>query len=81
MENKFTLQMAKDLYKEFQEFANKQEQNMFPMLALLDLKMENTIKLAKNEKWLNENQENMRAMFSSIYTVMGKENPYKKEER
>lgn len=63
---------CKKLREEYMEFCNRQEQHAFPMLAVINVRIDVTIK-ALEEDANALPQKELRAMFRTILKIMGKD--------
>lgn len=63
-----TMDDYKQLRKDFEEYTDRAEQHEFPMLFMLDVKMQNTA-----ENFEKYSQKDLRAMFRVVLKVIGKD--------
>ena len=74
-----TIDDCKELYNEFDRYAENAEQHEFPMLLMVDLKLQHTIEQYEDAGCI-ENQKEARAMFRVVLKIIGKDYSEYKEE-
>lgn len=75
---KVTLEDCKNLQKKFKEYTKHAEQHEFIKLAMIDVRIEATI---RNPKPIDERQDDLNAMFRVVLKAIGEDySEYKKED-
>ena len=74
-----TIEDCEELYNEFNRYADNAEQYEFPMLIMVDLKLQHTIDKYE-EAGCIEDQEEARAMFRVVFKIIGKDYSEYEEE-
>lgn len=79
---KVTLEDCKNLQKKFKEYTHHAEQYEFVILAMIDVRLEATIKaIEKYPNLIDEGQDNLNAMFRVVLKAIGEDSSeYKKED-
>lgn len=67
-----TIEDCKELYNEFNRYADNAEQHEFPRLIMIDLKLQDTIDQYE-EAGCIEDQKEARAMFRVVLKIIGKD--------
>ena len=73
-----TIEDCKELYNEFNRYADNAEQYEFPMLVMVDLKLRQTIEQYELDGI--EDQKEARAMFRVVLKIIGKDYSEYEEE-
>lgn len=74
-----TVQDCEDLKQKFDKYCETAEQHQFPLLLMINLKMDATMEHIK-EAGKVENQKDIRAMFRVVLRVIGEDPTEYKEE-
>lgn len=79
---KVTLEDCKNLQEKFKNYTNHAEQHEFLMLAMIDVRLEATIKgIEKFPNLIDEKQDDLNAMFRVVLKTIGEDtSEYAKEE-
>lgn len=79
---KITLEDCKNLQKKFKAYTEHAEQYEFIPLAMIDVRMEATIKgIEKFPNLIDEKQDDLNAMFRVVLKAIGEDySEYKKED-
>lgn len=67
-----TLRDCLDLKTEFDKYCETAEQHQFPILAMVNIRMDNTLAGLK-QRGRVENQKDIRAMFRVVLKIMGRD--------
>lgn len=67
-----TIQDCEQLYITFCEYCKTAEQHEYPILILIDFKMQQTIEKIKKDGAIT-NQSDIRAMFRTVLRITGKD--------
>lgn len=70
---KITIEDVLELKEKFDKYLITAEQHEFVILAMIDLKLNNTIKAIQSNNNEIKDQKEARAMFRTILKVMGKD--------
>ena len=70
---KITIEDILELKEKFDKYLITAEQHEFVILAMIDLKLNNTIKTIQSNNNEIKDQKEARAMFRTILKVMGKD--------
>lgn len=80
MAKQITIDDCRELRKKFENYCNTAQQHQFPLLLMIDLKMQATLEKVE-EAGVVENQKDMRAMFRVVLKTIGEsDEEYQEEE-
>lgn len=65
-----TVEDCRELRKKFERYCNNAQQHQFPLLLMIDMKMQATLEKIE-EAGAVENQKDMRAMFRVVLKTIG----------
>ena len=65
-----TIDDCRELRKKFESYCNNAQQHQFPLLLMIDMKMQATLEKIE-EAGAVENQKDMRAMFRVVLKTIG----------
>ena len=74
-----TVEDCRELRKKFERYCNNTQQHQFPLLLMIDMKMQATLEKIE-EAGAVENQKDMRAMFRVVLKTIGESDEEYQEE-